>query len=132
MEEMAVADATYAPEDYDTGRRPGDERLDRLQKMVTAVQNSLNELQSSLTAAQCEYLSINKAAVMCGLSPAHIRRAVVGGTLPCSNVGTADRPTYRISRIAVRQWMKDREAGPKPPPRKRKGNTDELQLPLVA
>jgi hypothetical protein len=42
----------------------------------------------------------------------------VGGTLPASNVGTPDRPLYRVSRDNIRTWMKEREAGPKPPLRK--------------
>jgi hypothetical protein len=66
-----------------------------------------------------EYLSIEQAAVFTGLSPAHIRRAVTGGTLTTSNQGTKAKPLYRISLEALRKWMKDREAGALPPRRRR-------------
>lgn len=84
---------------------------------VAALADRLEAFMSRRPVQQ-EYLSIKEAAQMCGLSPDHIRRAVVGGVLPCSNVGSADRPTYRIACEAVRTWMKEREAGPKPPARR--------------
>jgi len=67
-----------------------------------------------------EYLSIGDAQVYTGLSDDHIRRAVVGGTLPASNVGTPDRALYRIKKANIDAWMKEREAGPKAPPRCKK------------
>lgn len=65
-----------------------------------------------------EYLSIQQAAAFTSLSQDHIRRAILGGVLPASNVGTPNRPLYRVSRESVRTWMREREAGPKPPLRK--------------
>ena len=62
-----------------------------------------------------EYYSINDAAVVAALSSDHIRRAVVGGTLVASDVGTKDHPLYRISRKNLLHWLKEREAGAKPP-----------------
>jgi excisionase family DNA binding protein len=87
--------------------------LERLEAIVVRLERHLSQPQQ-------KYFSIKQAAVFTGLSEKHIRRTVVGGMLPCSNVGTADRPTYRISREAIRDWMKEREAGPKPPTCRRK------------
>jgi excisionase family DNA binding protein len=63
-----------------------------------------------------ELFSIDAVATMTGLSAAHVRRAVKGGTLVSSNMGTPDRALYRISRENVHRWVKEREAGAKPPP----------------
>jgi excisionase family DNA binding protein len=57
------------------------------------------------------WLSIKQAATYMSLSQDHVRRAVLGGTLPASNVGTPDRALYRISREAIDRWMQEREAG---------------------
>jgi excisionase family DNA binding protein len=62
------------------------------------------------------YFSIKQAAAYTALSGDHVRRAVKGGTLPVSNVGTPDRPLYRISRSDLDAFMRERQAGPKPPP----------------
>lgn len=62
-----------------------------------------------------EWLSIKEAAVVVGLSEDHVRRAVTGSALPCSNVGTNDRPLYRISRKDLEAFMERRKAGALPP-----------------
>ncbi len=62
-----------------------------------------------------EYFSISQAGAMTGLSSAHVRRAVTGGTLPCSKVGSHARPTYRISRDDIKAWMERRKMGALPP-----------------
>lgn len=67
-----------------------------------------------------EWFSVKQAAALTGLSQDHIRRAVVGGTLPVSNVGTPDRPLYRISRRDIDEWMERRKAGAYPPPGRKK------------
>ena len=64
-----------------------DERLERIEQL----------LQSSIQPP--EFYSIKQAAKVVGVSTDHIRRAVVGGVLAASNVGTMARPTYRIARI---------------------------------
>jgi hypothetical protein len=64
------------------------------------------------------------------LSQKHIRRAVVGGTLPAANQGTPDRPIYRISRKDIEEWMERRKAGPQPPPRRKKGAASVAALPV--
>ena len=84
------------------------------------IESLLVRLERAVTQPAQAWFSIKGAAALTGLSPAHIRRAVTGGTLACSNVGSMDRPTYRISREDIEEWMKRRKAGALPPP-KRKG-----------
>lgn len=62
-----------------------------------------------------EFYSIKNCVALTGLSPKHIRRAVLGGTLIASDVGTVNHPLYRISRPNLLLWMKERENGAKPP-----------------
>jgi hypothetical protein len=62
-----------------------------------------------------EFYSIKEAAAITSLSPDHIRKAVVGGTLKSSDVGTLAHPLYRISRVNLLQWLAEREFGAKPP-----------------
>jgi excisionase family DNA binding protein len=64
------------------------------------------------------YYSIQQAAVYTSLSEDHVRRAVVGGTLPAANLGTAGRPLYRIAVKDIDRWWEERKSGPKPPPRR--------------
>lgn len=62
-----------------------------------------------------EFYSVNQVAAITGLSDKHIRRAIVGGTLIASDLGTKDHPLYRVSRGNILKWMKDRENGAIPP-----------------
>src|SRR5262245_19022937 len=77
------------------------------------------ELRLKRPRVEQEYLSIKEAKAYTGLSDDHIRRAVTGGTLPASNVGTPDRALYRLKKANIDAWMREREAGPKPAPRKK-------------
>lgn len=85
------------------------------------VEEQLDRIEALLRAGvpAPEFYSIGEAAVVVGLSPDHVRRAVVGGTLACSNVGTAARPTYRIARADLLAWMERRKAGALPPARRK-------------
>ena len=59
-----------------------------------------------VAAAAAEWLSIKEAAAVTGLSATTVRRAVVGRRdLPASNAGTANRPTGRIARKDLDEWM---------------------------
>ena len=90
----------------------------------------LDKLQQSLDQPKQEWFSIKQAAVLTGLSADHVRRAVTGGTLQCSNVGTNDRPTYPcISRKDIEDWMDKRKAGALPPTRRKK-KSQEVSLPV--
>jgi excisionase family DNA binding protein len=91
----------------------------------------LDDLQKKSDRLPQEWLSIEQVAALTGLSEDHIRRAVVGGTLVTSNVGTPDRPLYRIRHENIEKWMKEREAGPKPPRgRNKKAPAAKKPLPV--
>jgi excisionase family DNA binding protein len=66
-----------------------------------------------------EWYSIKEAAQVVGLSASYVRRAVVAGHLPVSNMGSMQMPLYRLYRDDLMAWMRRREAKPCPPPRKR-------------
>lgn len=90
--------------------------------VLKRVEELLARLEKQVDMPRQEWYSINQAAAYCGLSPKHVRRAVVGGMLPVSNVGTPNRALYRVSRIDLEGWLQERKAGPKPPRgRKKKG-----------
>jgi excisionase family DNA binding protein len=52
-----------------------------------------------------QFYTIKQAAGVVGVSADHIRRAVSGGMLAASNVGTMARPTYRIARADLLAWV---------------------------
>lgn len=62
-----------------------------------------------------EWLSIKNVAILTGLCPSIVRRAIVGGMLVASDTGTKDHPHYRVSRDNLKMWMSEREHGAKPP-----------------
>lgn len=66
------------------------------------------------------YFNIANAAKYLGLSGPFIRRAVTSGMLSVSNVGTPDKPAYRISRKDLHEYMEKRKAGAIARPTKRK------------
>jgi excisionase family DNA binding protein len=86
---------------------------------MTIVQATLDLLESvaakvdalQLTMQAPEFYSIKQAAKVVGVSADHIRRAVVGGVLAASNVGTMSRPTYRIARAALLAWVEMGKTG---------------------
>ncbi len=67
-----------------------------------------------------EFYSIKNCAVVSGMSTDHIRRAILGGVMTASNVGTNDRPIYRVHKDNLRLWLTEREEGAKPPRQKQK------------
>jgi excisionase family DNA binding protein len=92
----------------------------RSQQEIVRGQEDLRQgqerLQEQLERQAQEWLSIQDAARVVGVSRNHLRAAVRGGTLPVSNLGTPDRPLYRVSREDLKRWMEERKAGPKPSP----------------
>jgi excisionase family DNA binding protein len=79
-----------------------------------------------------EFVSIRQAARLTGLSSSHVRRAVVSGELPASNVGSAARPTYRISRTDMEDWMNRKRGGTTSvPPRSERRKLIDRHLPGV-
>jgi excisionase family DNA binding protein len=102
-----------------------DALLQKLVEQQAEILLNMRELRNERELPQQEWFSIFEAAALTGLSDDHIRRAVVGGTLPASNVGTPDRPIYRISKIDIGEWMEKRKAGALPTPRRKKRSTQE-------
>jgi len=80
---------------------------------VLTVEERLERIEAMLRRAvqPPEFYSIKQAAGVVGVSPDHIRRAVVGGSLAASNVGTPSRPTYRIARADLLAWVELGKAG---------------------
>ena len=65
-----------------------------------------------------DYSSIKQAAKITGLSDSHIRREVVAGRLPASNIGSASHPIYRIALKDLHEWMSNKKGGTvKAPPK---------------
>lgn len=58
------------------------------------------------------YFSVKDTAKFVGLSTDKVRDWIAYGVLPCSNVGTPDRPVYRIAKEAIVELMKKLENGP--------------------
>jgi len=101
-----------------------EEELPLEERIAKAVEERLTtlveKLKTNLGRPQQEWLSISQAAQVVSLSGTHIRRAIVGGMLPASNVGTPDRPTYRIHRNDLNAWMEKRKHGALPTPRRKR------------
>lgn len=80
--------------------------------------------------ASIGFLSIKQAAHLTGLSSSHIRRAVKKGDVPASNVGTTQRPIYRIARKDLAEWMERKKDGTvNVPPNSELKNLIDLHLP---
>lgn len=86
-----------------------------IERIVEMVIQRLGIKPSDHSLPAKEFYSIKEAAAITSLSPEHIRKAVVGGTLKSSDVGTLAHPLYRISRTNLMQWLAEREFGAKPP-----------------
>lgn len=61
-------------------------------------------------AVVAEWLSISETAAVTGLSVTTIRRAVVRHDLPAANAGTPKRPTWRIARKNLDEWMERKKS----------------------
>jgi excisionase family DNA binding protein len=83
--------------------------LDRNTALLQSIARKLGE-------GQAEYLSINQAATVAGLSATKIRREVKAGRLPASNTGTFSHAHYRIARTDLQAWMEQNRGGSQVPP----------------
>lgn len=84
------------------------DRFDRLEKLFV---ERFDRIEEMLSAANADYLPMKRAAKLTSLSYSHIRRAVLSGELPASNVGTAAHPIYRIAQTDLQQWMANKKGG---------------------
>lgn len=66
-----------------------------------------------------EWFSANEVHELTGVGTDHIYRLVSTGVLLASNIGGIDRPTYRIHRKDIDQWMETTTKQPMPPSRKK-------------
>ena len=56
------------------------------------------------------WCSVKRAAILAEASQKHIRRAMQCGKLEYSDISLSDgRPTYRISRLDLVKWIKERK-----------------------
>jgi excisionase family DNA binding protein len=77
-----------------------------------------------------DYSSIKQAARITGLSDSHIRRAVVSGELPASNIGSsASHPIYRIALKDLHDWMNNKKGGNRVPPKSKLKELIHRHLP---
>lgn len=100
------------------------------QQNYAEVAMTIQRMESKLDRSLAEYVSLKSAADITGLSYSHVRRAVLGGELPASNVSTASHPAYRIARTDLTAWMQTKKGGPSPiPPRSDLDELIERHLP---
>jgi len=67
-----------------------------------------------------EWFGIKDVASMLGVSGPFVRRHVLGGTMESIDIGSPDRPLYRVHRSTIDAWSAERRGGAKPGPAKRK------------
>jgi excisionase family DNA binding protein len=97
---------------------PGGE-LSQVAASLRRVEEKLTEALRRQTGPEIDqrYLSIRQAATHTGLSYSHVRRAVLSGELPASNVGSASHPVYRIDRGELANWLEKKKGGSRLPPK---------------
>jgi excisionase family DNA binding protein len=72
----------------------------------------LRSLEERLAPPQ--WYTLGEAAKVMQASPSFVRREVLAKRLRAADIGTARRPLYRISREAIKSYMEEREASPRP------------------
>jgi excisionase family DNA binding protein len=80
----------------------------RLERMIV---DRVDRMETALSLASADYLSIKQAASWTSLSPSHIRRSIKTGDLAASNCGTSSHPLWRISRTDLIAWMEKKKGG---------------------
>ncbi len=55
------------------------------------------------------YITIERAAEITNISDSYLRRVIHSGELPASNIGSAVRPTWRIARKDLDEWMRKKQ-----------------------
>lgn len=92
----------------------GTQEMNELQIMAEAVariDRGVAKLLEAQEAAVAEWLSVAQAAQVTGLSDTTIRRAIGGRDLAASNVGSEQRPVWRIARRDLTAWMEKQKGG---------------------
>jgi len=90
--------------------------LTRIAEAVERAADHRLAIDRSLSLVDPEYLSINQAAAVAGLSATTIRREIKAGRLPASDIGTPAHPHYRIAKADLQLWMEKNRGGNNIPP----------------
>jgi excisionase family DNA binding protein len=120
------------------GRNLGELLLGKMASLEKVVFDKLANLEKKydehLKLVVAEWISIEKAALICDCSYDHIHRAVVSGELPAADIGNGSRKaTYRIHRPDLNRWMERKKGGkPSPPGSDRKERLKRYMPDLVS
>jgi excisionase family DNA binding protein len=93
------------------------EDLTRIADELQAHTRLLRAIHEGRCQGQAEYVSIQQAATLTGLSATKIRREVKAGRLPASDAGTPAHPHYRIRKADLNTWLESNRGGRSVPPR---------------
>jgi excisionase family DNA binding protein len=72
-----------------------DEQLNRIEAL----------LQGLVADAKAEWLPVKGAAEITACHSNTVRRAIASGLLAASNIGSQERPVYRLHRKDIKAWM---------------------------
>ena len=97
------------------------------EQLVERFETILNDLKRLASFQGQSWLSIQDTAKIVGVSEDHIRRFIRAGYLSVANIGTPDRPLYRISRKDIDTFMEQRKTSPLPPRRQKAKRADGPQ-----
>jgi len=78
---------------------------------VARIDRGVAKLLEVQERAVTEWLSVAQAAQVTGLSATTIRRAIGGRDLAASNMGSDQRPLWRIGRQELAEWMSKQKGG---------------------
>lgn len=53
-------------------------------------------------------LTVEQVAERLNVGPFAVRRRIRAGELPAVNIGTKERPRWRVDEATLNQWLKDR------------------------
>ena len=92
--------------------RAGDARLDRARQLHEAEGREPRPVPLDEIAMQDQHTySLKEAAAIVGMSTQTLRRAIVAGELKAFGGGERGGSSYRISRVELANWWRDRGGG---------------------
>jgi excisionase family DNA binding protein len=100
-------------------RRTAQKHSGDLRSVLCDISSRLTRIEQHLVGTKEEplgsdrkaHLSIRSASMLLSLSESHVRRAILKGELPASNVGSRARPLWRISRSDLDAWLESKKGG---------------------
>lgn len=81
-----------------------DEQLNRIEAL----------LQGLVADTKAEWVPVKRAAEIMGCHSNTLRRAIASGFLAASNIGSEERPVYRLHRKDIKAWMDGMRSTAKP------------------